>query len=108
MQADGGAIDTPFVEFDNAAGLGNDEFESVGADRPEVAGFCVEWEACCRVSRALPVREERFADVLEPHLFSIVEIVDGGVVAAAATSPVPDEKGEVSNVGVERWRAGRG
>lgn len=95
------------MEFDDAAGLRNDELDVMASDRSEIPGFGVEWNAGCRIPGALSIRQKRLADVFEPDLFSVLEVVDGGVVAAAAADPVAEEKGEVNDVGMKRRSAGR-
>ena len=96
------AVDGPLVNFGYSAGLGNDELGAIGADRAKVTRLSVERQPGLGMFRALHIRQERFADVAELHLFGVVERLDGWITTRSTTGPRTDEPCEVFDVSMER------
>ena len=95
-------VERPFLDLDDAGGVGENELDVPVVRHPPEAGFGVQRTAVVGRSRALVVREERLTDMGEGDRLVVVERLDRGIHAVAATGPRAEQEPQRLDVGMDR------
>ena len=92
-EVDGGPFELTGLYFDDPARLCNHQLNRVSTG-PEVPDLGVEWQTrlwmVTAAFGALPVADERFADVAELDRLDVAEGLDRRIVAGALASPLAE------------------